>query len=66
MIPSTSNKKPIFQGHNLPQVAHYHLHVQGKYQGRQTWESNKVWVQEMMFSQLVKRSPWWATDNLLQ
>ena len=54
MIPSTSNKKPIFQGHNLPRVAHYHLHVQGKYQGRQTWESNKVWVQEMMFSQLVK------------
>ena len=35
MIPSTSNKKPIFQGHNLPQVAHYHLHVQGQYQGRQ-------------------------------
>ena len=35
MIPSTSNKKPIFQGHNLPQVPHYHLHVQGQYQGRQ-------------------------------
>ena len=35
MIPSTSNKKPIFQGHNLPQVADYHLHVQGKYEGRQ-------------------------------
>ena len=64
MIPSVSDKKPIFQGHNLPQVAHYHLHVQGQYQGGR--ESNKVWEQEMMFSQLVKRSPWWAPDNLLQ
>ena len=44
MIPSVCDKKPFFQGHNLPQVAHYHIHVQGQYQGRQFFPVIKIYA----------------------
>ena len=77
VIPGTSNKSLFFKGTKeysiglTPQVAHYHWH-DCTWTGSIPWEggqSNKVWEDlkwmnvEMMFSQLVKQSPWWSADN---
>ena len=65
MIPSVSDKKAYFSRAQPPPGCTLSSTRTGSIPG-EAGESNMVWEQEMMFSQLVKRSPWWAPDNLLQ
>ena len=64
-FPVSVTKSLFFKGTTSPRlhiiIYTYRVNTRGG-----TLESNMVWEQEMMFSQLVKRSPWWAPDNLLQ
>ena len=76
VIPSTSNKSLFFKGTKEYSIgltpSGCTLSLTCTWTGSIPWkggQSNKVWEElkwmnvEMMFSQLVKQSPWWSADN---